>query len=131
MTGKNCLMRKISGLLDGVPVSLHLAKSRQEYRDGVRTLGGKLTESEGILFDFGAPMQILLENSGVSQDLCVLYFSKFRKYGIVEEVKTLNAFDSNATSSVGFYQIAIELPDSFCRNHQIRKGSTLILKEDL
>jgi uncharacterized membrane protein (UPF0127 family) len=121
-------MKKVSGMLDGVLIELEVAQTLNQYKEGVRLSGGTLHFNAGMLFDFGAPMQILLENSGVDQDLQVLYFSKFKKYGVVEETSTLKAQDPKAVASKGFYPIAIELRKDFCEQHRIGKGSTLILK---
>lgn len=124
-------MRIINGFLDGMPVSVNVTETLEEYREGARLLNRALNNSEGILFNFRNSNKIVMENSGVEEDLSILYFHKFTKYGIVQDVKELKANCADPITSNGSYELALEMKKSFCKSNNIKKGSILILKEEI
>lgn len=121
-------MKKVNGILEGVTLEIIVPQTLNEFKEGARLLGGTLQYNQALLFDFKSPMQIVLENSGVEHDLQVLYFPRFSKCGIAEESKILKAFDVSHVNSTGFYPIALELRQDFCKTNNIGKGSTLFIK---
>lgn len=124
-------MKTVPASINTIPLTLHIPQTLHEFREGARLLNSNLEFSEGLLFNFGKSQVLIMENSGVQCDINVLYFHKFTKYGIVEEIKTLTAQDSSPISSNSFYSICVELRKDFCELNNITIGSLLILKESI
>jgi hypothetical protein len=124
-------MKKVKGTINGIAITLHVPETLPEFKEGARNSGGYLLENEGYLFNFRKAMQIKMENSGVQQELALLYMHPFTKYGVVEELKFMKENSSTRITSYGFYQIAIELRGDFVRNNHIEPNAILILNEEL
>lgn len=121
-------MRKVKAKIDSIPVTLHVAETEEEYREGARTLGGTLEVDEGILFDFSKnPQRLGMENSGVNQNLALLFFITIGRAGIVSEVGGLDKQDATPKYSKGVYGYVVELREDFCKANRIKQGSILTL----
>lgn len=122
-------MKKSTGIIDGMVISLNIPETLEEYRSGIRkSTGATLQENEGYLFRFGKNTNIMMENSGVNCDVTLLYFLSLKKYGVVEEVQQMDNLSDKVVSSVGFYSVVLELRKDFCKRNNIRKGSIITIQ---
>jgi len=122
-------MKKIKGSINSISLTIYATKTLTEFKEGARLFTAGLEEGSGILFDFGQTQVISMENSGVQEDLCVLYFHKFSKYGIVQEVQVMKADTYGPYNSQGFYNECLELKKSFCDMNNVVVGSILLLND--
>lgn len=125
-------MRRCKALIDGLVFTLHIPETEGEYHEGVRLLGGNLSEYDGVLFNFNFRSRLMFENSGVSQDLVVLFFDCLIRdsVGTVAEVVLLNKGSSEARSSEGMYAVAVELRKDTCDSNSIGRGSIITVQEE-
>jgi len=125
-------MRQISAVIDSIPITLNVPEELKEFREGVRLSGGRLQEHEGYLFNFKTPSILYFENSGVDEDITLLFFNAFidEKMGVVSGVKSLKAQSTSIVSSENPYAIALELRADFCITNKIGEGSILSIQEE-
>lgn len=124
-------MKKINATINSVQVILYVPEDLHEYREGARLIDGGLEYNTGMLFNFSSKQQILMENSNVPDDLRILYFNDFSKYGIVLETQDMDKNTYGPYTSSGLYSICLELKKNFCEAHGVTVGSFLILEETL
>jgi len=122
-------MRQVTGSINTIPVTIQVLETLVEFREGARIF--EIKHNNGLLFNFGKPQVLLMENSNVPYDLKVLYFHKFSKYGIVDRVETMKANTYGPYSSIYFYDVCLELSDDFCAKNKIGVGSILTLNDSL
>jgi len=125
-------MKKITALVDSMPIILNIPETLSEFREGARLSELGLQPNEGYLFQFGKFERLSFENSNVREDLSLLFFHDFvGTAAVIEEVKQLKSLSAEIVTSDGMYGAAVELPLDFCQANRIGKGSILTLQEDL
>lgn len=124
-------MKRVEAIIDGIPIYLNVPETNEEFKEGARASNGVLSDNEGYLFDFRSPMPIVMENSGVSHDLTLLYLFSLDKYGAVAEVSQMKEQASTPVASVGVYRVCIELRKDFCDRNRIGVNSIVSLKKSL
>jgi uncharacterized membrane protein (UPF0127 family) len=114
-------MRIVHAVIDGIDIKLNVMETAGEFREGARILNRQLALTEGLLFAFGGSSLLSFENSGVDQDLNLLFFDE--NSPVVREIKTLKANCSDVVTSESFCSSAIELRADFCKAMGIKEGS--------
>lgn len=124
-------MKKIKASLDSIPLTLHVPETEDEYREGIRTLGGSLPLDEGMLFHFFGGNQIIMENSGVNHPITLLFFISLGRgtSGIVSEIKQMNRDDGAHVKSQGSYSWVLEVRKEFFESYNLRPGSILQISD--
>lgn len=120
-------MKKVKANLDSIPLTVNVPETEEEYREGIRKLGGSLPLDEGMLFNFHNGTQIIMENSGVNNSISLLYFISLGRgnSGIVSEIKHMNKDDASHVKSQGMYSWVLEVRKEFFDSYKIRIGSIL------
>lgn len=112
-----------AGLVDSIPLKVYVPETTQEFREGVR-LVGSLGPNDGMLFNFNKHERLIFENSGVNQDISILFFDDLSNdQAIVSEICILKANSPQWVTTRYPHAMALEVSVDFCRLNKIQVGS--------
>ena len=110
-------MRKTTGTLKGIPLTLHLAESKDEKTAGYNSV--PIRNGEGMLFQFGAPDFIPVDVSGLDKKLDALFLVNGTVYSILQRMPDTGGHFA------GFGNAVLEVPAGWTQQNGIRVGDTL------
>ena len=110
-------MKKTTGTLKGIPLTLHLAESKDEKTAGYNSV--PIRDGEGMLFQFDALGWIPLDVSGLDKKLDALFLVNGMVYSILQRMPDTGGHFA------GFGNAVLEVPAGWTEQNGIRVGDTL------
>lgn len=110
-------MKKTTGTLKGIPLTLHLAESKDEKTAGYNSV--PIRNGEGMLFQFDALDWIPLDVSGLDKKLDALFLINGAVVSILQRMVDTGAHYG------GFGNAVLEVPAGWTQQNGIRVGDTL------
>lgn len=104
-------MKKVEATLKNIPLTLHLAESKDEKTAGYNSV--PICDGEGMLFRFEKPCWIPLDVSGLDGKLDAVFFINGAVNHILQRMRDQGAIHS------GYGDAALELPGGFVAKHGI------------
>ena len=121
-------MKKVDATINGIHIIVNIPETLHEFKEGARLSEGTLLDNEGYYFQFGKRERLRFENSGVQQDLKVLFLSDpIGNSSVVQEDKYMHRMSGTHVVSDYVYENALELRADFCQVNDIGKGAILQL----